>query len=312
MLSVVLNHLSVHDGIRLLKASKALYYGNVSGSKWILDQATNDILGLKTTADMKQAAFEAARAELYRTFAGFGAAWDYYVEVYHEYAHASHMYRTTSYDVRRDGARDDADAPRTDGLRLVGRHAVLDQWRVLGTIRIRVPVVLGRDDRERGVGEALAREHLRLAHLAPVGFGVRREQLHLARVAGRAERQVVKAARPVPVGVRWGVLPALIVDDEHEAVQLVPPLQLEVAVQLVEVALQQRVHPLARVVELGALLPVVHGAVLHPVDVDRGPELVLGLDPAPPAVRARLPAVHRVVLVRPVALKKDTITPNYR
>jgi len=99
VLSVVLTYLSVHDGIRLLKTSKTLYYGNVSGSRWILDKAENDVLGLKTTADMKQAACEAARAELYRAFAGFGAAWDYYVKVFHEYHDAARTYSTTACDV---------------------------------------------------------------------------------------------------------------------------------------------------------------------------------------------------------------------
>jgi len=105
VLSVVLTYLNVHDGIRLLKASRALYYDNVSGSRWILDKAENDILGLKTPADLKQAACEAARAELYRAFAGFGAAWDYYVAMCHECAAAMKTYITLECDVLRNPIR---------------------------------------------------------------------------------------------------------------------------------------------------------------------------------------------------------------
>mmetsp|Transcript_14466 Transcript_14466/g.38445 ORF Transcript_14466/g.38445 Transcript_14466/m.38445 type:complete len:251 (+) Transcript_14466:297-1049(+) len=199
--------------------------------------------------------------------------------------------------VRRDGARDSADAPGVGGLCLIGRHAVLDLWRVPDALCVGVAVVLWRDDGERGVGEHFAAQHLRLAHLPPIGLGVRRQQLQLARIARRAQGEVVEAACPVAVCMWRRVVPAFVVNDEHEAVQLVPPLQLKVAIELVEVVLHHRRRPLARVVELGALLPVVHGPVFYPIDDDRGPVLVLGLNQAPPTIRACLPAVHGVVLV---------------
>jgi len=105
VISVVLNHLNVHDGIRLLKTSKSLYYGNVPGSAWIVDKAEEDIAVLKETFEMKHAAREAARAELYRAFAGFGAAWDYYVAMCHECGVAMKTYITLKCDVESNPIR---------------------------------------------------------------------------------------------------------------------------------------------------------------------------------------------------------------
>ena len=92
----------------------------------------------------------------------------------------------------------------------------------------------------------------------------------------------------MPVGVRRGVVPALLVDDDHDVVEHVTALQLKVGVELVEEALHHGRHPLAGMVELGALLPVVDGAVLDAADDDGDPELGLGLNPPPAAIRAAL------------------------
>jgi len=89
----------------LLKTSKSLYYGNVPGSAWIVDKAEEDIAVLRETFEMKHAAREAARAELYRAFAGFGAAWDYYVAVCHECAVAMKTYMTLKCDVESNPIR---------------------------------------------------------------------------------------------------------------------------------------------------------------------------------------------------------------